>query len=871
MEFVTHSLFCCTAFGTPGSFILHQHGVREKASQRFLLKKEASPGGLHVCRRIAGAAGVLKNCPESNKVPGGGVVYQSWLGVSSSEKLRKLCVRAGAGDDSEGSSADISWPHPLPPATDQVVQYLGINQDIESQSPIGYDSNEGIETGHDKSSQFQFRQPQIQEGYVGLFVRQLGLDHPKEDREAAVLTLWHHSRSGRKSIEEIIASPGCLNLVVSLLSSDREVTSKAAAGLLRNISAFEPYRSVVADAGALEEIAGLLIRRSVSSEVREQAVGVLWNLSANERERKKIAGLELLPVLLAMVDSKEELEQEAAMGVLANMSLSPSNHPILVDAGIIPKLVEILMEEMTVSKMTRKEARNILLALAKNPNYRLAIIENGLVPVPLIGASAYHSFKPLLEEAPPLPDNINLGEAPKSDFGAGELLLGLKAGADTPEIDDATRLTIEGRVKQQFLARIGVIEKEEKMQNAKAETVLCAQSEEDKITFMPWWDGIPRLVLILGLNDLTVACRAAESMAEIAINEEHRQAIHKAGGVPHLVRLLGCGDEATTDATVLALDMLGKSQKVRRSIDAHGAVPALVAILQARNVPQLTKERSFCVLMILVGIGMFFVREKIVAAGGIPPLIEVLASGTPSQAKKAVDVLENLAMEEKNAEAMVIAGVESALINLFDINLMEEDEENADLWATITSAAKLLERLVRVEKVARQLRCLQFASALVKILESPISPLDVKDWVCPCLLRLQSLTPKSMILDAPLDMEIAVHDTIPRLVQEITDTPIPEVQERAVLQLRNLLSHGLGAYSAAVSNTGGIFPLVNLLETGTTDARAAAIAVLYNLGMDSENHPAMLAAKIIPCLKRLVKTGAPEWKLALYLLRALPT
>jgi hypothetical protein len=47
-------------------------------------------------------------------------------------------------------------------------------------------------------------------------------------------------------------------------------------------------------------------------------------------------------------------------------------------------------------------------------------------------------------------------------------------------------------------------------------------------------------------------------MAEIAINEEHRQAIHKAGGVPHLIRLLGCGDEATTDATVLALDMLGK-------------------------------------------------------------------------------------------------------------------------------------------------------------------------------------------------------------------------------------------------------------------------------------------------------------------------
>jgi len=85
-------------------------------------------------------------------------------------------------------------------------------------------------------------------------------------------------------------------------------------------------------------------------------------VSLNEKERIKIADLELLPVLLAIVDSEEEEKaeeereepavglraaadsevetaKEAAVGVLANLSYSPCNHPILIEAGVIPRLV----------------------------------------------------------------------------------------------------------------------------------------------------------------------------------------------------------------------------------------------------------------------------------------------------------------------------------------------------------------------------------------------------------------------------------------------------------------------------------------------------------------------------------------------------
>lgn len=208
----------------------------------------------------------------------------------------------------------------------------------------------------------------------------------------------------------------------------------------------------------------------------------------------------------------------------------------------------ILLNDKEGSKVTRQEARNALLELARDQHVKLLIIEEGLVPVPSIGASAYRSFKPLLQVAPTLPESVKVKRPTskvESKFGAGELLLGLNL--ENAEIDDATRLNIEGKVRQQFLARIGLLGKTPSKRD---------RIGDDRITLLPWWDGIPRLILILGLDDLTVARQAALAVAEIAINEENRQAVHRGGAIPQLVRLLGSGDEDATAAAAFALDKL---------------------------------------------------------------------------------------------------------------------------------------------------------------------------------------------------------------------------------------------------------------------------------------------------------------------------
>jgi len=191
----------------------------------------------------------------------------------------------------------------------------------------------------------------------------------------------------------------------------------------------------------------------------------------------------------------------------------------------------------------------------------------------------------------------------------------------------------------------------------------------------------------------------------------------------------------------------------------------------------------------------------------------------------------------------------------------------------VIAASKLLEGLVKHDTVVDAIEIDQVASVLLNILQAPTSPAHVKDWVSPCLWRLQQrVTDKSSL---PIGLEITIHDRIPRLVEEIgapNNSPAAlDVQERAALELQELVSQGVGAYSAAIASSGGIFPLVNLLENSTPKARSAALAVLYNLGMDEENHVAMLAAGAVPALQRLVKRGRPDWKLALYLLRSLPT
>lgn len=213
---------------------------------------------------------------------------------------------------------------------------------------------------------------------------------------------------------------------------------------------------------------------------------------------------------------------------------------------------KFLTSDSEGSKVIKKEARNALLELVKDEYYRILIVEEGLIPVPLIGAEAYKSFTPGLHSWPTLPDGTKIERISKepSRFGAAELLLGLNIDESNANIEEAKKNAIIGRTHQQFLARIGAIEWET---NTKSHS---ESSDSQQVTLLPWVDGVARLVLILELEDKSAIARAADSIADVSINEHMRIAFKEAGAVNHLVRHLNSDDGDVRLAVTRALERL---------------------------------------------------------------------------------------------------------------------------------------------------------------------------------------------------------------------------------------------------------------------------------------------------------------------------
>lgn len=204
------------------------------------------------------------------------------------------------------------------------------------------------------------------------------------------------------------------------------------------------------------------------------------------------------------------------------------------------------------SKVMRKEARNALIEFAKDEYYRILIIEEGLVPVPLVGADAYKSFKPSLHSWPTLPDGTQIDrtyEGP-SKYGADELLLGLNVTDKNSEIEEAKMNAVVGRSTQHFLARMGAIEVEYGREPQPDLPI------DEQITILRWVDGVARLVLIIGLEDEVAIARAAQSIADVSINEHMRQSFKEAGAIKPLVQLLDHKSDAIRLAATCALERL---------------------------------------------------------------------------------------------------------------------------------------------------------------------------------------------------------------------------------------------------------------------------------------------------------------------------
>lgn len=785
----------------------------------------------------------------------------------------------------------------------------GVEVFVARKQPFTFD----IDTSKDSSSGSD-------DGYIAMFVRMLGLDNDPQDREQAVVTLWKYSLGGKEYVDNIMKFSGTVNLIVNLLKSDS--ACEAAAGLLRVISAINVYRDLVTESAAVEEMTGLLRRSHLSSEVKEQSICTLWNLSVDEKVRARITSSEILPLLVNFLEDEDLKVNEAAGGVLANLALSHSEHEIMIEARVIPKLAKFLKLELEESKVIRKVARNALLEFAKDEYNRILVMEEGIVLVPLIGTAAYKSFRPALYLWPSLPDGTKIEQTSKgpSKYGASELLLGLNVLEKNIDLDEAKTNSLVGRTQQQFLARIGAIEMEEDNKSDNH----CNSNE--RFTLLPWIDGVARLVLILGLEDESAIARAARSIAEASINEHMRVSFMEAGALKFLVQLINHSSHAVRLAVLQALDKLSISNDVCHKIEAGGVLHPLINLLKHSKL-ETSQSLIATILSILTRIldpnkeitlkvyngtvdnskdgwdetrnpisneGNDTVSSKSSSSGWtvdlgelfdstvFTSLVDIMKTSNPGLQRKASSIIEISTMIKPCMEKLILADIESGLEAVFRQKSLTETEDDShgeqpeiysleleEAGQAVSAASRLLTRLLDHGHFRQTINSPHFMELLRTILVSD-TPLHYKDWVAASLVKLSSLSGRYSGFENPISTEVTLYETIPRLIQQIQSSFYPEVQEAAVLELNSIISEGLIDSTRAVASESGIFALVKLMENGSDRAKEASLAILYSLGMDSENHAVIVAAGAVPILKKIVLSQGSQWTRALHLLRTLP-
>ncbi|KAF6144592.1 hypothetical protein GIB67_006084, partial [Kingdonia uniflora] len=761
---------------------------------------------------------------------------------------------------------------------------------------------------------FESVSPSSKDAYVPLLIRMLGIDNDPLDREQAIVALWKYSEGGKNCIDKVVEFHGCINLIINLLRSDSSSTCEAAAGVLRTICSLNLHRDLVAESGSIEEITSLLSRPSLTAKVKEQSISVLWNLSVDEKHRAKIANTGLLSALISFLDDDGVEVKEAAGGVLANLALSQFNHGMMVEAGVISKMVKLLKNDVENSKITKKEAKNALLELAKDELYRTLIMEEGMVLVPIVGAAAYKSFRPVSHSRPSLADGSEFEwTSMPSKYGATELLLGLNNYEKNFDIEESKINAMVARTQQQFLARLGAIEMEDCREPSEVSTT-------QRSALLPWVDGVARLVLILELEDVAAISRAALSIADASINEHMRSSFMIAGAVKHLVRLLSHNNDNVRLAVCQALDRLSFSNDVCHNIEAEGAVYPLVNAVKCKEIPGSLTEKTVNLLARILDPGKeikskFYdepvnglaeascettvanvmtakpyerilskatIREAVLDAGFVSRVIEILKTSSQNLQRKTLSILEYIAIVEPCMSTVIAADVKSGLDAVFCQTILTDDEDDIfsqkpelslleaeESGLAISAASRLLERLLESEQFRGAINSRHFTEILRRVLKSDI-PLHHKDWVAACLVKLDFLSNFRTDLGNLINMEVTLYETIPRLVEQIKTPLSLETKEAAVVELNSIISKGVVDFTKAIAAQGGIFPLIKVIEVGNGRAVEASLTILFNLSMDDENHSAIIAAGAVPALRRIVFSQGPEWKRALHLLRTLP-
>ncbi|KVI05417.1 U-box domain-containing protein 11-like [Cynara cardunculus var. scolymus] len=196
-----------------------------------------------------------------------------------------------------------------------------------------------------------------------------------EERRAAVSEI--RSLSKRSTDNRILlAEAGAIPILVSLLTSEDNVTQENAVTSILNLSIYENNKGLIMLANVVPSIVQLL--RVGSMATRENAAATLFSLSLANENKIIIGASGAIPALVNLLENGSVRGKKDAATALFNLCIYQRNKGRAVRAGIIGVLLKMLSDS---TGCMVDEALTILSVLASHQEAKSAIVKASTIPL----------------------------------------------------------------------------------------------------------------------------------------------------------------------------------------------------------------------------------------------------------------------------------------------------------------------------------------------------------------------------------------------------------------------------------------------------------------------------------------------------------
>ena len=421
------------------------------------------------------------------------------------------------------------------------------------------------------------------------------------------------------------------------------------------------------NAGAIPPLVGLLESGTDGGQIHAaSAIATIASVTKKYDSIVKAGAIKPLVMLLRMGSQRAQTYAAAA---IASVSEQTSNKGLITRAGAISPLVRLVRSSVSVDAQVH--ASNAIANLsAENPDAQNAIYAAGAVPLLLVllesgkaQVSAANALAQLLtpgvgeEPKPPniLPANTAIQEAIANEGGIA-LLLSLLNGMNTQgQVHAAAALSNLARGNK---------------------------STQDQIVKA---GGIGPLLQMLPSNVTQAQAQAASALAQLArFNQANQDMIAKSEGLPLLVQLLANVNGLVVQAmAALAVAELCRNNVGNQTTAADlGAISSLVVQVRGGISGQGTDHVKAEAAGAIWVLSQDHIQNKIsiAGAGGISPIINLLATGSTRGQAHAANALASLGYQNIENQCQIA----TLLVGLLGAGSPEaKSNAAASLWRLV--------------------------------------------------------------------------------------------------------------------------------------------------------------------------------------------